>query len=59
MIEAYDDLELKPGEELVTLHLVVHSGGPRGRFTARLLPKGSPVVARTKEDAIRLALGCK
>lgn len=54
-----DDLELKAGEELVTLHLVVRSDGPRGRFTARLLPKGTPVVARTKEDAIRLALGAK
>lgn len=59
MIEAYDDLDLKPGEELVTLHLVVRSDGPRGRFIARLLPKGTPVVARTKEDAVRLALGAK
>lgn len=59
MIEAYDDLELKPGEELITLHLVVRSDGPRGRVTARLLPKGTPVVARSKEDAIRLALGSK
>lgn len=53
-----NDLELGPGERLIVLHVVVKVG-PRDRYIARLLPNGTPQVAKSEAAAVALALGVR